>query len=69
MSRRRYRTVEACDACGRMISEEQLASHERSCPAWRRRTRGETPEAPETTPQACPEAPRGAGGATGGSGP
>jgi hypothetical protein len=67
MSRRRYRTTEACSACGRMISNEQLASHERSCPAWRRNLRErqdarEPVEASETLPEGRPAAP----GATGG---
>ena len=65
MSRRRYRTMEACGACGRMVSDEQLASHERVCPAWRRRARETHPE-PLDGPV---EASGGATGATGGSGP
>ena len=39
MTRRRYRVMEACGACGRMVSDEQLANHERICPAWRRKER------------------------------
>lgn len=69
MSRRRYRTQEACGACGRMVSDEQLASHERICPAWRRRAREEAAEAlkePLDAPGGPPETP---GGATGGAPP
>ena len=49
--------MEACGACGRMVSDEQLASHERVCPAWRRKVA--VPEAPEG-----PDEPK---GPTGGS--
>ena len=60
--RRRYRVMEACGACGRRVSDDQLASHERACPAWRRKT-SETAADELQTPLEPPREPKGPTGA------
>ena len=44
--RRRYHTRVPCGGCGRLMSDQEIASHTRACAAWRKRL-AEDPELKE----------------------